>query len=109
MFFFIGKTSLYSQNNTIESIGDVTQIALPVTALATSIIKKDKKGILKFAESYGTTFVITRILKEAIKKNDQENLGVLIVSLLVILLLLFLELPFYKSVMVGNLVFLLTH
>jgi len=51
----------YSQDKTIEHIGDVTQIAVPVTALAMTLIKKDKKGVWQFAKSYGTTFVITRI------------------------------------------------
>lgn len=63
----------YSQYKTIEHIGDVTQIAVPVTALAMTLIKKDKKGVWQFAKSYGTTFVITRILKKTISKTRPDN------------------------------------
>ena len=70
---FLFLNNCYSQNKTIEHIGDVTQIAVPVTALAMTLIKKDKKGVWQFAKSYGTTFVITRILKETIKKSRPDK------------------------------------
>ena len=65
----------YSQNHTIETAGDITQLALPATAVAMLIIKKDKKGVWKFAKSFGTTMVITRILKETIKKERPNHGG----------------------------------
>jgi len=73
VMIFLKNNLVYSQNNTIKNIGDVSQIALPATALAMTFIKKDKKGLWKFTKSYGTTFIITRILKEAIKKERPGN------------------------------------
>lgn len=66
---FLFTNNSYCQDKTIEHIGDVTQLATPVTALAMALIKKDKKGVWQFAKSYGTTFVITRIFKKAIRKR----------------------------------------
>jgi len=67
-------TNSQSQSNkTIETVGDINQIAIPAAALVTTLILKDKKGMWDFAKSYGTTFVITRVLKKVIKKSRPDE------------------------------------
>jgi len=57
----------------LESTGDVLQLALPLTAGITTIIKKDWKGTRQFALSYATTMVITHSLKKIVHKQRPEG------------------------------------
>lgn len=59
----------------LEDTGDVLQIALPVAAGLTTIIKKDWKGTQQFALSYTTGFIITHSLKKIVHKQRPENRG----------------------------------
>ncbi|QHI35892.1 hypothetical protein IMCC3317_12400 [Kordia antarctica] len=57
----------------LEDTGDVLQIALPLTAVITTIIKKDWQGTKQFALSYGTGFIITHSLKRIVRKERPEG------------------------------------
>lgn len=57
----------------LEDTGDILQIALPVAAGLTTIIKKDWQGTKQFAFSYATGFVITHALKRIVKKERPED------------------------------------
>ena len=57
----------------LEDTGDILQIALPVAAGVTTIIKKDWQGTKQFALSYATTFTTTHILKKVIRKERPEG------------------------------------
>ncbi|MCB0400295.1 MAG: phosphatase PAP2 family protein [Winogradskyella sp.] len=57
----------------LEDTGDVLQIALPASALLTTIIKQDWEGTKQFALSYGTSIVVTHSLKRIIKKQRPEG------------------------------------
>ena len=57
----------------LEDTGDILQIALPVAAGVTTIIKKDWKGTKQFALSYGTGFIITHSLKRIVRKQRPED------------------------------------
>lgn len=83
--FFISKIS-FSQTSepeddgthekwefVLEDTGDVLQIALPLAAGITTIIKKDWQGTKQFALSYGTGFIITHSLKKIIHKERPEG------------------------------------
>jgi membrane-associated phospholipid phosphatase len=83
---FIGIVFLYpsfSQNQDpgthekwefiLEDTGDILQLALPISAGLTTIIKKDWQGTKQFALSYGTSLIITHSLKRIIKKERPEN------------------------------------
>lgn len=57
----------------LEDTGDILQIALPLAAGITTIIKKDWKGTKQFALSYGTGFIVTHSLKRIIRKERPEG------------------------------------
>lgn len=57
----------------LEDTGDIIQFALPATALATTIIKKDWKGTKQFAYSYGTSILVTHSLKRIVRKKRPEG------------------------------------
>lgn len=80
---FLIQTSIFSQDNNtgtheqweyiLEDTGDVLQIALPIIAGATTLIKKDWEGTKQFTLSYGTGFLVTHALKKIIKKKRPEG------------------------------------
>lgn len=57
----------------LEDTGDVLQLALPLSAGLTTIIKGDWEGTKQFALSYGTGFLVTHSLKRIIKKQRPEG------------------------------------
>ena len=57
----------------LEDTGDVFQIALPLTALFTTVLKEDWIGTKQFALSYTTGFIVTHSLKKIIKKQRPEG------------------------------------
>ena len=57
----------------LEDTGDVLQLALPLSALTTTIIKKDWQGTKQFALSYGTSLIITHSLKRIIRRQRPEG------------------------------------
>ena len=57
----------------LESTGDVLQLALPLTAGITTIIKKDWKGTKQWALSYGTAIIVTHSLKRIVRKQRPEG------------------------------------
>lgn len=69
IIFLISFKNSYCQESTIEKIGDVTQLAVPISAGLTSLIIKDKKGTYQFIKSYATTIAITYALKYTINKK----------------------------------------
>lgn len=65
---FISK--IKAQNINYEKIGDNLQIALPVSAFASSFIWKDnQKAPLQFIKTMGTSFIVTHSLKRIINKE----------------------------------------
>ncbi len=57
----------------LEDTGDILQLALPISAAAMTLIKKDYKGTKKLAFSYGTTLAVTYSLKYLTKKERPEG------------------------------------
>ena len=57
----------------LEDTGDVLQLALPIAAGLTTIIKKDWKGTKQFAFSYATSFAVTQLLKKVVRKERPEG------------------------------------
>lgn len=57
----------------LEDSGDILQIALPVAAGLTSIIKGDWQGTKQFAYAYGAGFIITHSLKKIVGKERPEG------------------------------------
>ena len=76
VFVFIWVQT-FSQTNqkVVERIGDITQLLTPASALTISLLKKDKKGTIKFLKSFATTSAAVFILKESIKKQRPDKRG----------------------------------
>lgn len=73
---FLGQAQTEAPNNKfIEHSGDVLAIAIPLSALATTLILKDGKGSLQFAESAAMNLAATYVLKYAINKPRPDNNG----------------------------------
>ncbi len=74
LFVCVQNFSQTSQK-VIERIGDITQLITPASALTISLLKKDKKGTVKFLKSFATTATVVLILKESIKKQRPDKRG----------------------------------
>lgn len=61
--------SIFSQNRTIETTGDVLLFALPITALGSSIIAGDGQGTLQFSKGFLLNQTLTIGLKIIVKKQ----------------------------------------
>lgn len=57
----------------LEDSGDILQIALPLTAGLTTIIKKDWEGTKQFVVSYATSLAVTHSLKKIVRKERPEG------------------------------------
>ena len=57
----------------LEDTGDVLQMALPIAALTTTIVKKDWNGTKQLAISYGTSILVTHSLKRIVRKERPEG------------------------------------
>ena len=57
----------------LEGTGDVLQLALPLSAGITTVIKKDWEGTKQWALSYGTAIIVTHSLKRIVKKQRPEG------------------------------------
>jgi len=66
MFF---TNCVFAQRSDIEKSGDILKVALPITALASTLIWDDgQKGTLQFVKSMGTSVLITYSAKRIINK-----------------------------------------
>jgi membrane-associated phospholipid phosphatase len=65
--------SIFSQNKTIETSGDVLLFALPITALGSSIIAGDGQGTWQFAKGFLVNETLTIALKLIVKKQRPNN------------------------------------
>jgi len=60
---------IVAAQNRIETAGDVLQIALPLTALMATIAQDDPAARNGLLLSYGSTFALTHVLKNTVKKE----------------------------------------
>ena len=67
--------SIFSQNRTIETTGDVLLFAMPITALGSSIIAGDGQGTWQFTKGFLLNQTLTIGLKIIVKKQrpNMEN------------------------------------
>lgn len=79
LFIFLSLFILHSENSYsqffnkedsfIENSGDAAVIVLPVAALATSVIRKDKQGVWQFTKSFALNLAVTGAGKVLINKQ----------------------------------------
>lgn len=69
LFIFTSFNCEAQQSTTIEKGGDLLLYALPMSAIATTIIKKDPKGSKQFALGFLVNGVTTEGLKYLVKKE----------------------------------------
>jgi len=66
---FLFFTTAIEARGTTEKEGDFLMVALPISALLTTIILKDKEGSIEFIESFSVSEVSTYALKRIIKEH----------------------------------------
>lgn len=71
--FFCIATNSRGQNESLETVGDVMLVTLPVTAITTTLIIGDKKGSWQFAKGFLVNQVTTLGLKEVIDKQRPDG------------------------------------
>lgn len=57
----------------LEDSGDILQLALPLSAALTTVVKKDWQGSKQLVLSYLTGFVVTHSLKKIVRKERPEG------------------------------------
>lgn len=62
-----------AQADTVERLGDIGSIALPISGLVAAAAHKDGKGVRQLAEAYGTTMAVVYILKPAINRQRPDG------------------------------------
>jgi membrane-associated phospholipid phosphatase len=58
----------FGDNNTVEEVGDVLQIALPAIAFSIELLRNDKEGMFQFVKAFGVNFLAIHITKRIINK-----------------------------------------
>ena len=69
------STELNAKKSAFRTYGDVFQIVIPVSALATALFKEDYDGCWQLAKSFTTTMVVTGLLKLAIYRKRPTGNG----------------------------------
>ena len=65
--------TICSQHETVKTSGDVILFALPIAALGSTFIHKDKKGTLQFAKGFLVNGALTYGLKSIINKERPDG------------------------------------
>lgn len=59
--------------DTVEKVGDVGAVALPVAGLVAAAAHRDGKGALQLAEAYGSTMAVVYILKPTVNRTRPDG------------------------------------
>lgn len=59
--------------DTIEHVGDVGAIVLPVGAATGALLAKDHRGLAQLAEAYGSTMALVYILKPLVDRTRPDG------------------------------------
>ena len=65
-------TTLYAKSNA-EKIGDILQIAIPLSAYGTTLYLDDKEGQMEFYKSYGVSLASTYALKYTVREQRPDS------------------------------------
>jgi membrane-associated phospholipid phosphatase len=60
-------------SSTLETVGDIGQIALPITALSTTLFKSDIKGFSEFAYSFFLSTGSVQLLKHTVHRERPNH------------------------------------
>jgi len=74
--FLLSGNVFAGENKAITKAGDIGQILIPVTALGTTLIKKDWEGTKQFCYSFGAANAVSGILKytiDAKRPNGKDH------------------------------------
>lgn len=66
------STALYAKSNA-EKIGDILQIAIPLSAYGTTLYLDDKEGQMEFYKSYGVSLASTYALKYTVREQRPDS------------------------------------
>ena len=73
ILFICVTTNIRGQNESLQTAGDVIVVALPITAITTTLIIADKKGTWQFAKGFAVSQLLTFGLKEIIDKPRPDG------------------------------------
>src|SRR5436190_19727261 len=71
LFIFYAPNILASTS--LETVGDIGQIALPLTAISVTLFNKDLKGFSEFAYSYLLSTGTVQLLKHTVPRKRPNN------------------------------------
>jgi len=63
----------FSQEQAVQTSGDVLVFAMPAIAIGSTLIKGDKKGTWQFTKGFLTNFAVTAVLKSTINKERPDG------------------------------------
>lgn len=63
------QTKIVSQNNIVETIGDIALYTSPLVVLGTAIVENDKQGLYMYAKGFLLNAAVTLALKEITNKE----------------------------------------
>jgi len=66
------STTLFAKDN-VEKIGDILQIAIPLSAYGTTLYLADKEGQMEFYKSYGVSLASTYALKYTVREQRPNS------------------------------------
>ena len=70
ILLFLIDHSAYSQDKRVENTGDILQIALPLTALSSSIFLNEKNNeLMHYSKSFAASIILTHTVKTIIDKE----------------------------------------
>ncbi len=69
---FLISNFTYARGKT-ERAGDILTLLIPSVAYGTTLVNGDKEGQMEFYKSYGSTVVLTSILKETVRERRPNN------------------------------------
>ena len=70
---FLCLQTTFSQEQAVQTSGDILVFTLPVIAIGSTLIKGDTKGSWQFTKGFLTNFAVTTVLKAAISKERPDG------------------------------------
>jgi membrane-associated phospholipid phosphatase len=71
LVWLLGATA--APADTVETLGSVGAVALPVSGLLTAALHKDKKGAIQFVKAYGVTMAVVYVLKPIVDEKRPDG------------------------------------
>jgi len=71
LVWLLGATAVPA--DTVETLGSIGAVALPVSGVLTAALHKDKTGAIQFVEAYGVTMAVVYVLKPIVDEKRPDG------------------------------------